>query len=106
MQTVRKRIYLSGPMRGVPERNYPLFNEVAKKLRDAGHTVYNPAEYPWEDSPEVMRMAFAAYCSFICLEATTIYMLPGWKLSTGATTEHKLATCLGLEVILHGLEQS
>lgn len=39
-------IYLSGPMKGYPESNYPLFRQVAADLRADGHRVYNPAEFP------------------------------------------------------------
>lgn len=38
------RIYVSGPMTGKPEFNYPAFNAAAKRLRDEGHFVINPAE--------------------------------------------------------------
>ena len=38
------RIYVSGPMTGRPDNNYPAFDAAAKRLRDAGHFVINPAE--------------------------------------------------------------
>lgn len=94
-------IYISGPMTGLPNFNYPKFNAVAAKLRAQGHRVYNPAEFPHdgdlEDFP--LRMAFASYCNFICLEADTIYMLDGWEKSKGATVEHSLARVCGLDVV-------
>lgn len=41
-----QHIYLSGPMTGVPEYNYPAFNAEAARLRALGYTVENPAENP------------------------------------------------------------
>ena len=40
------RIYLAGPMSGLPELNYPAFHAKAAELRAAGHHVENPAENP------------------------------------------------------------
>lgn len=94
-------IYLSGPMTGYPDYNYPLFNAVAKGLREKGHDVYNPAEYaykgPLDEFP--VREAFAEYTEFICLYADAIAVLPGWEKSEGAKAEIALARVLGLEVI-------
>lgn len=39
-----KRIYLSGPMTGLPERNFPAFVAEAARLRALGYEVVNPTE--------------------------------------------------------------
>lgn len=92
-------IYLSGPMMGYPENNFPAFNSAARQLRDYGHRVYNPAEFPnnWTRNADV-RKAFASYCTFICLEADTIVLLPGYKNSSGAQIELGLARKVGLKI--------
>lgn len=96
-----KRIYLSGPMKGYTDSNYPRFMEVAERLRAQGHFVYNPAEYPHEGLHETfpLRDAFAEYCNFICLEADSIYLLEGWENSLGVSAELALAKNCKLEVV-------
>ena len=91
------RIYIAGPMSGLPGLNYAAFNALAKKLRAKGHHVENPAENPeppggaWSD---YMRMAIAQL-----ITCDTVVLLPGWSKSRGAKVENRLAIDLGLEVI-------
>jgi hypothetical protein len=96
-----KIIYLSGPMSGYPEANYPAFRAAAKRLRAEGHRVYNPSEFPHAGPQDTfpLRAAFAAYCSFICLEADSIYLLAGWERSLGVSAELALAKNCGLDVV-------
>jgi len=94
------KVYLSGPMTGLPEYNYPRFNEVAKRIRDSGHEVYNPAEYPFDGDPKdfPLRTAFAEYSRQICLECDILVLLEGWENSKGANAELKLAQVCGLTI--------
>lgn len=98
---IGKTIYLSGPMTGHPKFNYPLFNVVAAQLRAAGHTVYNPSEFPHDGEHDTfpLRKAFAEYTKFICEEADTIVLLPGWEASLGVSAELALAKNCRLEVV-------
>tara|TARA_R110000851_G_scaffold56228_8_gene131615 strand:+ start:498 stop:998 length:501 start_codon:yes stop_codon:yes gene_type:complete len=104
---MKEIIYLSGPMKGYPESNYPLFHKEAKRLRDEGHRVYNPAEFPHNGPQDTfpLRAAFAAYSNFICLEASAIYLLAGWEKSTGVKAELALAENCGLLVVEIGEEK-
>lgn len=113
------KIYVAGPMRGIPEFNFPAFNAAAAKLRAAGHFVFNPAEKDNErHGTDIskgnatgdeklatqqhgfnLREALGLDLQFICAEADAIALLPGWEKSKGATAEHATAVALGLEVI-------
>ena len=87
-------IYLSGPMTGLPEFNYPAFNAMAATLRGRGFVVNNPAENPdppcgsWEG---YMRAAIQQLC-----DSDVIVMLGGWEDSQGARLEIRLARSLGI----------
>lgn len=92
-----KRIYIAGPMTGLPEFNYPAFNAKAAELRAQGWHVENPAENPVPECGTwlgYMRMALRqlALCD-------AIYMLPGHNRSRGAGIELRLAIGMGLEVL-------
>lgn len=93
-------VYLSGPMTGIKEYNYPLFNEVAADLRELGLIVLNPA-----DNPEPLaslqsdkRRAYLQYDAKALGRADTIVLLPGWEYSSGSFWEYCVARWLGLEV--------
>jgi Domain of unknown function (DUF4406) len=91
-----RRIYIAGPMTGLPDFNYPAFNAEAARLRALGYEVENPAENPEPPCKSwlgYMRMAIpqVARCDAIVL-------LPGWHDSKGARVENQLAHGLGLRV--------
>lgn len=112
-------VYIAGPMRGIPEFNFPAFHAAAKKLRDEGHLVFNPAEKDNErhgtdisvgnaTGDETLaakqhgfnlRDALAVDAEFICRHADTIALLPGWENSKGARAEKALGDALGHTVI-------
>lgn len=90
------KVYLSGPMSGLPEFNYPAFNAAAAQLRAAGFHVENPAENPIPDSPTwegYMRLAVAQLAT-----CDRIVTLPGWQASRGARVEVDLGVVLGMDV--------
>lgn len=90
------KIYVCGPMTGLPDYNYPSFNEAADKLRAHGHEVLNPAsnpEPPCKSWAGYMRMALAQL-----LLCDTVVLLPGWAESKGAMVEYELARTLAMAV--------
>lgn len=91
------RVYLAGPMTGIKDFNYPLFNLVAARLRDVGHFVLNPAEL--NPTNVTYRAALAVDLAWICAHAEMIALLPGWQASKGATVEVALAACFRLPLL-------
>lgn len=89
-------IFLSGPMTGHENWNYPAFNAAAAKLRAQGHFVENPAENPappcgtWAG---YMRLSIAQLMRCEC-----VAVLEGWEQSRGAVIECQLAELLGIPV--------
>ena len=93
------RVYIAGPMTGLPEYNYPAFHRAAAKLRAAGWHVESPAEpgqvdgWTWAD---YMRRGLQQM-----LTCDTIALLPHWHGSRGARIEVRLATdVLGMTTII------
>lgn len=90
------RLYLCGPMTGLPDYNYPAFNEAAAQLRAMGYAVVNPAENglpagaPWSQH---MRADIKGLC-----DCEALAVLPGSQGSKGAQVEIELATRLELTV--------
>lgn len=91
------KVYLSGPMRGLPDLNFAAFAEGAKTLRLAGHEVFNPAAANLESWS--LRRIFAYELDWICREAEAIALLPGWETSEGVAAELATANVLKLEII-------
>lgn len=90
------RIYIAGPMTGLPAYNYPAFHARAAQLRALGHHVENPAENKPGDDWEWLDYMRSALAQLITCDR--VEMLPGWSKSRGATIEYDLAKSLGLPV--------
>lgn len=90
------RLYIAGPMTGLPDLNFPAFHAAAAVLRSAGHDVINPAEInpdhgvPWA---ECMRRDIPQLCT-----CEGVAVLPGWRSSRGASLEVHIAEALGMSV--------
>lgn len=93
------RIYISGPMSGIPEFNHPAFHEAALNLRLKGHEVINPAEMdedidkPW---PWYILRDLHVLADF---KPQAIFMLHGWDRSPGAKIEMLFAEKLGARIL-------
>lgn len=88
------KAYIAGPMTGRKDLNFPAFHAEAKKWRDLGHEVINPAELnpdPNADWHECMRADIAALVT-----CDTIILLPGWQQSRGASLEQHIAERLSM----------
>jgi hypothetical protein len=105
-----KKIYIAGPMSGLPEFNFPRFMNTAKRLRKDGWLVFNPAEkeeekafnkdiYKAGDSAAAIEQGFDFREVYMwdlekVVTADAIYMLPGWEQSPGARGEHAVAVAM------------
>jgi hypothetical protein len=93
-----KCIYISGPMSGIEDYNFPVFRAAAARLRELDYFVVSPHEFAnvgktWEDC---LRFDLIQ----LCLSADTLALLPGWKSSRGANLEYDVAERLGMKIVL------
>jgi len=91
-------LYLSGPMTGLPNFNYPAFHKAAKTLRDLGNHVFNPAEC-FDGNQGLSKEEYMRADIRAVLEATVVVTLPGWEDSSGAQLEVEVAKAIGVPVI-------
>lgn len=109
--------YLSGPMRTVPEHNYPAFMAVEKALEEAltnieespgpgwraegdrTWAIQNPARNFNGDKSREVNEYMAADLEMV-LHSDVIVLLPGWGTSEGARREVELATWTGKRFML------
>ena len=106
------RVYLAGPMSGIPSYNYPAFDEAASFLRMSGYDVVSPAEL---DDPETRALAMAAktgtestghsWGEFLARDVRlvadsvdAIVLMPGWSRSRGALLEAYVAILAGKQL--------
>ena len=66
------KVFISGPMKGLPNWNVDAFNEMEAKLKEAGYDVFNPA---W------------------------LQFTPGWENSRGASEENEEAKRLYIPIV-------
>ena len=86
-------IYISGPMSGYPDFNFPAFRTVAKRWREDGHTVVNPAEINADDPARSWEDCIRRDLREL-LGCNAIALLPGWLQSRGANIEVQVARAL------------
>lgn len=102
LEGLQKRCYVSGPMTGLPELNFPTFHAAAERLQAAGWDVVNPATLnaTGTDWDTCMRVDI---CEL--MRCSVVFALPGWTKSRGAPIEIDLAINLGMKVLyLHDYE--
>lgn len=111
------KVYIAGPMSGIPAFNIPAFDRAAAELRRRGHEVVSPAEVDGETTRTVLLQSetgshddlppsdggWAAYLSrdFLILAEQGIegiVCLPGWQKSRGARLEVLMGTELGIGI--------
>ncbi len=110
--------YIAGPMRGIPQLNFPLFDAIARVAREQGLEVISPAELdrangidPVTDPDSVLRVqatdpnlnqtiARRDCTAILNLQKDRgdgLILLPGWEKSIGARAEVALALWMELK---------
>jgi hypothetical protein len=119
------KVYIAGPMTGLPQFNVPLFDHVARQLRSQGYEVVSPAEL---DSPEMRAAALKSkdgapapvehatgetWGDVLARDVKVlsdhgiegIVLLPGWYKSRGATLETTVGLLNGLKFFQWQVEE-
>lgn len=118
------RVYIAGPMTGIPRFNIPAFDEAARDLRARGYTVFSPAEL---DNPETRRTALASpdgapgsgttnnetWGDFLARDVKLIadegiegiVCLEGWERSKGARLETYVASLTDIPIAVYEPEE-
>ncbi len=91
------RLYIAGPMTGLPEFNFPAFNAAEAALQAVGYETRNPARHgagevglEWAD---YMRRDIPDL-----LDCEGVALLNGWQKSRGARLEVDIATVLEMPI--------
>lgn len=95
---MKTKIYLSGPMTGYPEYNYPLFHQSAAIIRSYGYIVLNPAEF-FEGRTDLSKETYMKEDIKAILDCEMVVTLPKWEESSGALLEVEVARACGIPVI-------
>ncbi len=100
-QASNPKIYLAGPMTGLPDHNFPAFHEAAARLRELGHRVVNPAELDEADGgPGKHEWEFYIRRDLAeLLRCQQVAVLEGWSDSRGARLEVYVAATVGIPVV-------
>jgi hypothetical protein len=98
--TTPKVVYIAGPMTGIPDYNYPAFNQAEADLRAAGYDVLNPVASEQHNTAGTTQLWqwYMRHALAMVIRADAVAVLLGWENSRGATLEVHVAETLGLPV--------
>lgn len=110
----KQTVYLSGPMRGRKDFNFPAFDAARDYFLELGYTVISPADLDRKrgfdpknhdpGDPEAYKAFFSDRVALqqdidALLRSDIVVLLPGWQESVGASAEEKLARWAGIQVL-------
>lgn len=101
------KLYIAGPMTGLPAFNYPAFDLAYALLTDVGYTnIITPTDacrscsHPFEEIGKHSWDWYIRSALRMISEAEGVALLPGWEDSKGATFEHQVASKLEIPRLL------
>lgn len=106
MEPNGKTIYISGPMRGIPQFNFAAFDFAEDLWAHMGWKVLNPAKRGWGSgdpatgtgvTPEEVQAWLREDIREIVSECDAIGLIRGWEESEGAKLEAAVAFAIGLD---------
>ena len=104
------KVYIAGPMNGIPDFNFPAFHAAEDLLVGMGWDVVSPARdnevngyaegsdaTTATDTPQA-HMEYMRRDILLILGVEGVVLLPGWERSSGANVELAVARAIGLDV--------
>lgn len=99
---MKKKIYISGPMTGRPNKNKAQFDAAKRFLERSGYEAISPCDKPSEiltrDSTDKEWAEYLKEDIRIMLDCTAVWVLPEWYMSKGARFEVFVAATLLLPI--------
>ena len=93
-----KLVYVSGPMTGYKDNNFPSFDGAAEELRVMGYSVCSPSETDQYLGVHLSHEQYLRFDFARVLEADFLVALRGWERSLGAISEILVAVRIGIKV--------
>ena len=104
-----KKIYIAGPMTGIPQYNFPAFLEAEEVLKGRGWQVLSPARMDIDRGFNPIKDPFAVFTDDMImpairmetaaiLDCDAIAMLDNWNASKGATADFYVARWAGKQL--------
>lgn len=90
------KVYIAGPMTGLPEFNYPAFRAAATLLTAIGYDIEDPSTNLNPTPDDYHGWLRAGLAQLIRCDG--VALLPGWEASGGARLEVSVGATLGLRV--------
>ena len=100
-----KKIYISGPITGVPdfmERFHEAESRIRTKYQQNTVEIINPARLMPQFEEHLTYAQIIDVCLSLLSNCDAIYMMRGWKKSTGACIEYGYAKATNKTIIWSG----
>lgn len=96
------KVYVSGPMTGLPDLGFGALKSMTSALRAAGFEVVCPTETPKpvrRDGQEPLHSDWMRASLRRLMECDASVFLPGWINSDGCLWEHSASEAIGLPLV-------